>query len=90
VCLLSRVQSVLLVARRGSTRRATTPIISHQHCGANLSRDMASELSCAEHPEASGCVRFLSAAPKKAGAEVVVADIDKEKVEGTYRTWSMR
>jgi hypothetical protein len=51
---------------------------------------MASELSCAEYPEASGCVRFLSAAPKKAGAEVVVADIDKEKVEGTYRTWSMR
>jgi leucine dehydrogenase len=51
---------------------------------------MASELSCAEHPEASGCVRFLSAAPKKAGAEVVVADIDKEKVEEAIRKFEVK
>jgi len=35
-------------------------------------------------------VRFLSAAPRKAGAEVVVADIDKEKVENEVRKFEVK
>jgi len=34
-------------------------------------------------------VRFLSAAPKKAGADVVVTDIDQEKMEKAVRKFEV-